>query len=413
MYERYITSSFKAALNDSPVVLLVGARQVGKSTLVQSLAGEGSDAAAQYLTLDDPTILAAARGNPKGFVDGLATPVILDEIQRAPELLVPIKLAVDRRRAPGSFILTGSANVLTLPRVSESLAGRMEVLTLRPLSQGEIGGRRETFINKLFAREFKLPTKPSGEERAALFARIWTGGYPEVVARQTEARKNAWFKSYITTILQRDIRDLANIEGLVDLPRLLSLLAARAGGLLNFAEVSRSMGFAQTTLKRYFALLEATFLIETLPAWSGSRTKRLVKAPKVFLGDTGLLSYLQGVTWERLQLDPTLAGALAENFVVSELRKQATWSETRVELFHFRTNTDQEVDIVVENDAGEIVGVEVKASASCGANDFKSLRALKQTTGKKFWRGIVLYAGGDSVPFGEEFYALPIQSVWL
>ncbi len=412
MYRRHITTAFNAALGDSPVVLLVGARQVGKSTLVQSLAGEGRGAA-QYLTLDDPTVLAAARGNPSGFVDGLPVPVIIDEIQRAPELLVPIKLAVDQRREPGSFILTGSANVLTLPTVSESLAGRMEVLTLRPLSQGEISGQQETFIKRLFAGEFKLPKKPPPEERAALFARMMTGGYPEVVARQTQARRQAWFKSYITTILQRDIRDLANIEGLVDLPRLLSLLAARAGGLLNFAEVSRSIGFAQTTLKRYFALLEMTFLIETLPAWSGSRTKQLVKAPKLFLSDTGLLSFLQGLTWERLQLDPTLAGASAENFVVSELRKQATWSETRVELFHFRTNTDQEVDIVIENEAGEIVGVEVKASASVGANDFKGLRALKQTVGKKFRRGIVVYAGKESVPFGDELYAVPIQAVWL
>jgi predicted AAA+ superfamily ATPase len=312
VYRRHITTVFTAALQDSPVVLLVGARQVGKSTLVQSLTGEGSSAA-QYLTLDDPTILAAAHGNPSGFVDGLSAPVIIDEIQRAPELLVLIKLAVDRRRAPGSFILTGSANVLTLPAVSESLAGRMEVLTLRPLSQGEIIGQQETFIKRLFAGEFKLPKKPPPEERAALFARMMTGGYPEVVTRQTQARKNAWFKSYITTILQRDIRDLANIEGLVDLPRLLSLLAARAGGLLNFAEVSRSIGFAQTTLKRYFALLEMTFLIETLPAWSGSRTKQLVKAPKLFLSDTGLLSFLQGLTWERLQLDPTLAGALPQS----------------------------------------------------------------------------------------------------
>lgn len=411
MYKRYITSAFEAALGDTPVVLLVGARQVGKSTFVQTLAS-GRSSAAQYLTLDDATVLAAARSNPSGFIDSLSTPVIIDEIQHAPELLVPIKLTVDRRRKPGSFVLTGSANVLTLPTVSESLAGRMEVLTLRPLSQGEIAGRQETFINKLFMRKFNLPAKSPSEERAALFARMMTGGYPEVVTRTTMARRQTWFKSYITTILQRDIRDLANIEGLVALPRLLSLLAARAGGLLNFAEISRSIGFAQTTLKRYFALLEAALLIEMLPAWTGSRTKRLVKAPKVFLSDTGLFSYLQGLTWKRLQLDPTLTGTLAENFVVSELRKQATWSEMRIELFHFRTNTDAEVDIIIENEAGEIVGVEVKASASVGANDFKGLRVLAQTVGKKFRRGIVLYAGKESVPFGDELYSIPIQAVW-
>jgi predicted AAA+ superfamily ATPase len=410
VFPRHISTAFNAALDDNPVVLLIGARQVGKSTLVQLIAGE--ERGAQYLTLDDPTILAAAHGNPKGFVEGLTRPVILDEIQRAPALLPPIKQLVDRRRTPGGFILTGSANVLTLPSVSESLAGRMEVLTLHPLSQGEIVGRREGFIDALFAKEFKPPPKLPLEDRAALFARMTTGGYPEAVTRKSDARRRAWFRSYVTTILQRDIRDLANIEALLDLPRLLALLAARAGGLLNFSEVSRSSGFPQTTLKRYFGLLETIFLVQLLPAWSSGLKKRLVKSPKLFIGDSGLLSYLQGLNWERLKLDPTLSGALAENFVVSELTRQAGWSKASVSLFHFRTQTDQEVDIVLENDAGRVVGLEVKASSSVGANDFKGLRTLSEIAGKKFHRGVVLYAGNESVPFGKELYALPIQTLW-
>lgn len=252
------------------------------------------------------------------------------------------------------------------------------------------------------------------------------GGYPEVVERRSEARRVAWFKSYVTTILQRDIRDLANIEGLVDLPRLLALVAARAGGLLNFAEVSRSVGFAQCTLKRYFALLEATFLVETLPARSGTQTKRLVKAPKVFLGDMGLLSYLQGLTWERLQLDPTLAGALTENFVVSELRKQATWSELRVELFHFRTNTDWEVDIVIENEGGrnrrhrsegerERRGERLQGFAGAGADNWKEIPARRDHLHRKrhraFRRRVVCRTNASALAINhirKGVYASPI-----
>ncbi len=253
MLQRHLMSSLKAALADSPVVLLVGARQTGKSTLVQALAAAGFPA--HYLTLDDTTVLAAVRHNPPDFLAGFTGRLIIDEVQRAPELLLALKMAVDKDRAPGRFILTGSANVLTLPRVADSLAGRMEVLHLRPFSQGELSGRQESFIEAVFRPDFPLPLTVPALARPDLLARMMTGGYPEVVARPQAARQRAWCKSYLTTLLQRDIRDLANIEGLVELPRLLAILAARAGNLLNLADVSRSSGFAQTTLKRYFALL--------------------------------------------------------------------------------------------------------------------------------------------------------------
>ena len=395
---------------DTPVVLLIGARQVGKSTLTQNLKTE--DYQPNYLTFDDSTLLVAAKSNPTGFLASVKMPVIFDEVQRVPELFLPIKLAVDKAREAGSFLLTGSANVLLMPNIADSLAGRIEILNLRPLSQGEIEGKREDFIDWVCGDAFELPSTKYAEEREKLFERMLTGGYPEVVQRKTANRRNAWFNSYIATLLQRDVRDLANIEGLVDFPKLLSILAARAGGLLNYAEVSRTSGLPQTTLKRYVALLENLFLIEYLPAFSGSLTKRVQKTPKLFFTDTGLLGFLQNLTWDKIKFEPTWAGLITENFVVGELKKQLAWNKTRVEMLHFRTSTDQEVDVILEMPSGEIVGIEIKSGASVGKDAFKGLRVLEADLGKKFKRGIVIYTGENFVPFDKNMFAVPIQRIW-
>jgi predicted AAA+ superfamily ATPase len=254
-------------------LLLTGARQTGKSTLARWLATHHYSA--QYLTLDDAAVLASARHDPAGFIAGMQGNVVLDEIQRVPELFIAIKATVDRHRTPGRFLLTGSTNVMVLPQLSEALAGRVEIQTLRPLSQGEIEGVQEGFIDAAFAAEApEFITYREG--RAQLLRRAVTGGYPEILQRSAAPRRSAWFGSYITTILQRDVRDLAHIEGLTIMPKLLSLLAARSGALLNFAELSRSIGLPQTTLKRYMSLLEMTFLIYLLPPWSGNLSRRLV-----------------------------------------------------------------------------------------------------------------------------------------
>lgn len=410
MFQRNITSEIRDALADTPVILLTGARQTGKSTLAIDLANDSYNP--QYLTFDDPTILAAAKDNPKGFLDGTATPAIFDEIQRVPELFQPLKAAVDKNRAPGSYLLTGSANVLLLPTVSDSLAGRMEVLNLRTLSQGEIEGNRESFIDRICADKFESKVRDTAEERESLFRRALTGGYPEIVHRKTAGRRDAWFRSYITTILQRDVRDLANIDGLTDLPRLLSILAARAGGLLNYSEVSRSSGLPQTTLKRYATLLEQIYLIEYLPAYSGSLAKRLVRSPKLFISDTGLLSHLQGWTWEKIKFEKSLAGPLIENFVYVELKKQSAWSTAPVSFFHFRTSGDQEVDLVLELPDSTVVGIEVKSGSSVETRSFKGLKVLESAVGKKFKRGVVLYAGDKTVPFAANMFAVPISDLW-
>jgi predicted AAA+ superfamily ATPase len=409
MINRNITAHIKAALSDSPVVLLNGARQSGKSTLVKKIASDIHSA--RYLTLDDAGVLAAAKHDPEEFIAGLDGNIVIDEVQRAPELFLAIKAEVDRYRKPGRFLLTGSANVLLLPKLSESLAGRMEIMTLWPLSQGEIEGVREGFIDAVFSDKLPVFLKIT-EDRTQTINKILLGGYPEVIGRATLSRRKAWFGSYITTILQRDVRDLAHIEGLTILPRVLSLIAARAASLLNFSELSRSVAIPQTTLKRYMSLLETTFLLQPLPAWSGNLGKRLVKAPKVMLNDTGLVASLIGLYEDGVETHRGIIGAVLENFVAMELRKQVAWSKIQPQVFHFRTQAGQEVDIALENASGKVVGIETKAGKSVNAHDFKGLQAMSESLGPRFHRGIVLYTGSEGIPFGKNMHALPVSSLW-
>jgi predicted AAA+ superfamily ATPase len=366
---------------------------------------------ARYLSMDDAGVAAAARSDPAGFLAGVDQPVILDEVQRVPELFLAMKSEVDRNRRAGSFFLTGSGNVFLLPTLSESLAGRMEIATLWPFSQGELEGSREGFIDAVFSGNLpRQSVRPLS--RSLLLKRILRGGYPEVVDRTDPGRRSAWFGAYLTTILQRDVRDFSQIEGLTMVPRLLALLAARAAGLLNISDVSRGIGIPHTTLNRYLALLEMTFLIQYLPPWSANLSKRLVKSPKLFLCDSGLMSHLLGLNEDRLRQNPELLGPLLESFVVVELMKQATWSKVRASLFHFRTHTGQEVDILIEDGAGNLVGVEVKASTTVTADDFKGLRFLIDAMGKRLLRGIVLYTGKEVIPFGDKLAAMPVSALW-
>lgn len=413
MFPRHILPKLSAALQDTPVVLVNGARQSGKSTLVQAVAGLSAvSAARQYLTLDDPTVLGAAKSDPAGFINGLRGPVTIDEVQRAPELFLPINAAVDRERSPGRFLLTGSADVLLLPGMADSLAGRMEVLSLWPLSTAERKG--EPAINRaevLFdARWSEMKIAPC--DKAELAGHVLSGGFPEAVARTTDTRRDAWFASYVQAVLQRDVRDLARIEQLVEMPHLLQLLALRSASLLNLAELSRSTRLAQSTLKRYCALLEMLFLMVRLPPWERNTGKRMVKAPKVFLPDCGLQSHLLGLTTHSLLGLPGLPGSLVETFVLTELLKHLAFSPSRLSLWHYRTHSAVEVDFILENRRGQITGIEVKASASVEAKDFKGLRHLQETEGLIFQHGVVLYAGREVVPFGEKLWAVPLSIWW-
>jgi len=399
--------AIRAALADTPVVLLNGARQTGKTTLAKQIC---ESIKGTYVTLDDAAILATALQDPAAFVRAAAGPMVIDEVQKAPALLPAIKKVVDEYRKPGRFLLTGSADVMSLPTVSESLAGRIEILTLWPFSQGELHGVRERFVDHAFSDK---PFKIKKFERIDIGRLLLQGGYPEAVSRTQPDRRAAWFASYVTTILQRDVRDLAQIDGLLEMPKLLSLLAARSSTLMNSAELSRASGIAQTTLKRYLALLQLTYLLRPLPPWSTNLSKRLIKTPKVHLVDAGLAAHLAQRGSAPLERGDMLFGNLLETFVVAELSKQSAWSEAKPSLYHFRTAAGREVDIVLEGPANKIVGVEVKASSSINSADFAGLRELADIAKKKFVRGILLYDGDTVLPFGEQFVAVPISGLWL
>lgn len=407
MIRRNIEDSIRLALSDTPVVLLNGARQTGKTTLALRVAEKTG---AHYFTLDDAATLALAAGDPAGFISNLSGPVVFDEIQKAPDLFPAIKLAVDRNREPGRFLLTGSANVLTLPRLAESLAGRMEIIPLFPFSAGELAGQREGLLRRLFDGAIAEAKQIAAQDD--LPARLVRGGYPEAVQREDDDRRAAWFASYISTLLQRDVRDLARLEALHALPNLLKLLAARTSGLLNLADVSRDASLPHTTLTRYLALLETVFLVHRLPAWSPNLGKRLVKAPKVHLVDAGLACHLVGADPRRLSEDRALLGRMLETFVVCELRKQESWTGPRTALYHFRTATGLEVDVVLERADGSVAAVEVKASATVGAADFNALQTLRDQLGKRFQAGIVLYLGHQLIPFGDKLWLVPLPLLW-
>jgi uncharacterized protein len=407
LYPRNLTNPLLEAASDNPVVLVNGARQTGKSTLIQSLfAGSG---APEYLTFDDLTLLNAARGDPQSFVQSLPDSVILDEIQRVPELLLPIKLSVDRNRRPGRFFLTGSANVLALPKVADALVGRIEVHTLWPLSQGEIRERCESFVDAIFTdRKLAGGSKCELQELIELMV---VGGYPDVLKRYSAARRKNWFDGYITTLIERDVRDLRNIEQLTLMPKLLQLSASRCGSLLNYSDLARSLQMKLTTVKTYLSLLELLFLVIPVQPWFANLGKRLVKSPKLYVNDTGLLSHLLGRDGKAISRDGSLLGMMLENFVLVELMKQISWSSTRPKLFHFRTENGEEVDFVLEAPDGRIVGIECKAN-SLGRDASKGLRMLRDLTGTRFHRGIVLYTGANIIGIDSNIQAVPISSLW-
>lgn len=393
------------ALEDTRVVLIEGPRQAGKTTLARKFVNEQRP----YLSLDDPVILANAKNDPVGFIRNLQGAVI-DEIQRAPELMLVIKQSVDTNTVPGRFLLTGSANVMSLPTIGDSLAGRIEIVQLFPFAQSELAGRSGDAIDRFFSdAPLPLGEPVIGQELADIVAR---GGYPEAIGRNDERRRAKWFTDYLSLTLDRDVRNIATIDQLEKLPMLVRLLAEQSGQLSNQANIASALQISRATVGRYIETLERMFLIDTLQPWFSNRMSRLIKTPKHHFLDSGLLSALRQFSPVPPQADPTRFGPLLESFVGAELRKLIGWSEARVTLSHFRTKDGDEVDFVLEDEKGRIVGIEVKASATLRRGDFSGLRKLEAATGDKFVRGLILHDHDSLRPVSEKISGVPVSVLW-
>ena len=405
MYKRFAENRANEALTDTPVVLIVGPRRAGKTTLVRNM----KETDRTYITLDDQTVLEAAQGDPAGFIRDLDRATI-DEIQRAPELMLAIKKTVDEDYRPGRFLLTGSANVLTLPQVADSLAGRMETIRMLPLARAEIEGVKPTFLEQMFQGKLQpMPDAIIGEDLVSL---VLLGGFPEAIARESERRRQDWARSYLTSVLTRDLQDIADVEKLTELPKFVRLLAEHSGQLVNYSQFGSSINVSHKTGQRYVGLLEQVFLVTTLQPWYTNAIKRIVKTAKLHFLDTGLLAASRGLTFDKVQVDRGLIGALLETFVFSEILKLMTASEMRLSPYHFRDQQMREVDIVLERDDGMIIGVEIKASATVRSSDFSGLKALAEACGSRFAYGVVLYDSTDVVPFGDRLAAAPLSCLW-
>jgi len=405
LYSRLIKTRIVESMADTPVVLLAGPRQAGKTTLVRQLADQDM----RYITLDDELTLFAAREDPVGIVRSLDRAVI-DEIQRVPQLLLAIKKSVDEDRRPGRFLLTGSANLMVMPTVADSLAGRMETLTLLPLSQSELHGTSENWLDRAFVERLPMVATPLiGDE---LVDAVLRGGYPEAVLRDTARRRTAWARQYTAAIVERDVRDVASIDKLDHLPRFLRALAQMAGQMCNYTQLGGQVGLDGKTAARYIGVFEQMYLLKRIDVWASNRLKRVVKTPKLQFIDSGLLAALVDLGGNEVQQNRSRFGNVLESFVYGELLKHTATADGDYRLMYYRDADKFEVDVVIENTAGELVGVEVKASATVKEGDMRGLRKLASLAGDQFKMVVLLYDGADTMPLGDGLWAAPLSSLW-
>ncbi len=405
--ERTAAGIVQAALEDTPVVVLNGPRQVGKTTLTRNLSYSGT---VEFATLDEEASRQAARHDPRSFVTRSADTFVIDEAQLEPRLFRAVKAEIDRDRRPGRFLLTGSSRLLSAPDMAASLVGRVETVDLWPFSQGEMAGGSEAFVDLLFESPIDL-VHNSQISRPDIVKRIVSGGYPEIVNRQP-TRRPAWFESYLTTITQSVIRDLSSIERLTEIPRLLRLCAARTGNELNVSAIANDLGFPARTVDGYLGLLAQAFLIDRIPAWSTNLSSKVVRRPKLVVTDTGLAAHLIGSTAATVDRSGGPFGQLLETFVANEIRKQLTWSASRATLWHFRDRSGAEVDLVLEHPDGRVVGIEVKATSTPSSGDLRGLRLLADRLGDRFHFGVLLHTAPEATRFGPKLAALPTDVLW-
>ena len=403
---RFLASKLADALDTARVVALVGARQVGKTSLARNF--ETPDRA--FISLDDLGPLSQATADPQGFVRGLPAAAIIDEVQRVPELLLAVKASVDRSRATGRFLVTGSSDLRTLPALADSLAGRMITLELLPLAQAEIEDRRCNVVDQLFEPERRWRAGPMTADDTV--ARVLRGGYPEAVYARDAIARGRWFESYLAAMVRRDLREITDRADAAAVSRLLALLAARTSRAVNYTALGSETGIAKTTLLRYLVALERLFLIHRMPAWSLDVGRRLTKAPKLFMADSGIAAHVIGVDAIRLSSDRNALGGLLETFVANEMLKHASWSERRVSICHYREHDGVEVDFILESASGERAAVEVKATASPTSGDARSLLRLMDDPTLHLSRGIIVHTGSDLVPIRENVHGVPLSVFW-
>ena len=405
---RHIRSEVVEALAEARAVCVLGARQVGKSTLVRAIAHH--EHPAQVITLDDESTRRAAREDPTGFVARLSGPTVIDEIQRVPGLLLAIKQRVDNDQTAGQFLLTGSANILTLPTVQDALPGRVEYVSLWPFSQGELIGRRESFIDDVF--DGRLPEVVAAEVGRQTYAEtLVTGGYPAVRGRGVGGRRR-FFDSYVATILGRDLNDVANLRNVEEIERLLRLLASRSAGLARWADIANDLGTSDKTVKAHTKVLEDLFLVRLFPPWATNLGNRVVKTPKVYITDPGLLAHLISADIKHIRDDGTVAGLLLETFVADEVLRQISWAQRPVRVYHYRDQRKREVDLVLERYSGQVAAIEVKAAATVSTSDFAHLVFLRKRLADRFQAGVVLYTGARTLSFGDRLWAMPVSGLW-
>lgn len=406
-YKRLATQRVVEALEESPVVLIHGPRQSGKTWLAKHVGTQRDYA---YVSLDNDAVRAAAQADPVGFVADLPLRVIIDEVQRAPTLFTSLKATVDEDRVPGRFILTGSSNVLLVPALADSLAGRMEVVRLLPLAQAEVAGVTPWFIGAIERGAVQNATANRlGPQLAELLV---AGGYPAALARRSPASRARWYVDYVDALVQRDVRDMAAITNLDVMPRLMEAVAGQTARLLNMSDLAAPFQVSRTTIRDYTTLLRRLFLVDEQQPWHSNQLSRLVKSPKLHVGDTGLGAALLTEDAGSLYEDRTLYGQFLETFVYQELKKQAIAHEVEPKLLHYRDKDRYEVDIVLQFGGRRLGGVEVKASSTVRESDFRGLRKLASLTGAAFKAGVVLYDGEHTLSFGDRMFAVPIGSLW-
>ena len=408
---RHVKPRLIEALGDTRVVVIQGARQVGKTTLIQEVVEERSG---RLASLDDPVTARGARQDPVGFLGSYHDRLLaIDEVQRVPELVLALKYVVDRDTRPGRFLLTGSANLLKLPAIEDSLAGRTESIELHGFSQGELARHTERFVDRLLSGEL-FADHASGLHRRDYLERATAGGYPEALARSEGRRRDQWLDNYVNGSVRREADDISNLRRVAELPQILRVLAARNSGELNVADIARDTAIPVRTLTPYLELLQTLYLTQHIPAWATNLAKRVVSKPKVSFLDTGLAARLVNVSARGASPDanPDIAGGLLEGFVAGELRRQLTWNEETARLGHFRNQHTGEVDLVLETPDGRVAGIEVKSSASPSVKDIKGLSYLRDKLGKRFVAGIVLHTGTAAAPFGDRIAAVPMDVLW-